>query len=270
MKRKLLTNDQDVYLRSIATGRSVRDCTDLLNLKFHTAFTESQIRNYKSKNKITSGMNPWQFEDQSKCKITTKEQDQWIFEHFSGTGNVELTHMFNETFGTSLTVQQIKSYKNRHHISSGLTGRFTKGHVPVNKGTKGLFNAGGNKTSFKKGQLPPTTDPIGTEKMLADGYVWVKVNNLPKVRKVVNWKQKHVLIWEQANGPVPKDHIVIFLDGDRENFNLDNLKCISRATNARLNQNHLRYENKELTEAGVAVAELITTVNKAKRRIGGE
>ena len=123
---------------------------------------------------------------------------------------------------------------------------------------------------FKKGQLPPNTEPIGTEKMLADGYIWVKVNDAPKTPKKVNWKQKHVLIWEQVNGPVPENHVVIFLDGDHENFDLDNLKMVSRATNARLNQNHLRRKDKELTEVGVAVAELLMTIHKAKRRKDGK
>lgn len=86
----------------------------------------------------------------------------------------------------------------------------------------------------------------------------------------MNWKQKHVLIWEQVNGPVPENHVVIFLDGDHENFDLDNLKMVSRATNARLNQNHLRRKDKELTEVGVAVAELLTRIHKAKRRKDGK
>ena len=200
----------------------------------------------------------------------TDKQKKWMNENYKGIGNKELVTKMNEVFGTAIDVSVIKSYKNNHGLDSGLTGRFKKGHIPVNTGTKGKYNVGGNCTSFKKGQKPPNTDPIGTEKMLGDGYVWVKINNLPKVKKTVNWKQKHVLIWEQTHGPVPGNHVIIFLDGDHENFDLDNLKMVSRATNARLNQNHLRRKDKELTEVGVAVAELLTTIHKAKRRKDGK
>lgn len=200
----------------------------------------------------------------------TDEQKKWVNANYKGVGTKELTRQLNKKFGTSVGVSVVKSYKANHALDSGLNGGFEKGHIPVNKGTKGLFNVGGNKTSFKKGQMPANTDPIGTEKMLADGYVWVKINNVPKAKKGVNWKQKHVLLWEQANGQVPKNHVIIFLDGDHQNFDLDNLKMISKATNVRLNQNHLRRKNKELTETGVLIAELITTVSSAKRRKGGK
>lgn len=196
----------------------------------------------------------------------TDEQKEWVYANYKGIGNKELVRKMNEVFQPAIDVSVIKSFKNNHKLNSGLTGRFEKGHIPVNKGVKGVYNVGGNRTSFKKGQMPPNTDLIGTEKMLGDGYVWVKINNVPKAPKKVNWKQKHVLIWEQAHGPVLENHVIIFLDGNRENFDLDNLKMVSREINVRLNQNHLRHQNKELTEAGVTVAELITTVHKTKRR----
>jgi len=45
----------------------------------------------------------------------------------------------------------------------------------------------------------------------------------------------HVLIWQEAHGPVPKGHIIVFRDGNLENLSLDNLECISRAENMRRN-----------------------------------
>lgn len=200
----------------------------------------------------------------------TDEEREFILDNYKGIGTKELTKKFNDHFDTDITLSMMKGYKANHKLDSGLTGRFEKGHVPVNKGTKGVYNVGGNVTSFKKGHVPLNTDPIGTEKLLADGYVWVKVNNVPRAPKKVNWKQKNVVIWEHAHGPVPENHVIIFLDGNRENFDLDNLKMISRETNVRLNQNHLRHKNKELTEAGVVVAEVITAISSAKRRIGGK
>lgn len=272
MSRKLLSAEQDSFLRSIAEGRSVKECTDLLNNEFGTTYTLAQIRGYKSNHSIVSGKKPWEFTDRSQTRLLTDEQHKWLVENVKGISNEEITKRLNEKFGTMFHMAQIKSYKNNHGISSGLTGHFTKGQIPANKGKKmpeHLYEKA-KATMFKKGQMPSHTDPIGTEKMLADGFVWVKVDDVLKAKKQVNWKQKHVLLWEQANGKIPENHIIIFLDGNRENFDLDNLKMISKATNVRLNQNHLRYKEKELTEAGIAVAELITMTASAKRRKDGK
>lgn len=265
MSLKILTNEQDKYLRSIALGRSVQSCTDDLNKRFGTSFSIGQIRAYKSNHQIKSGMNPWEFVDHKKMRKLSDEQDQWLRNNAKGKYNDELTLMFNDMFKTAFTIKQIDSYKTNHGISSGLTGHFPKGHIPLNKGKK--FPGHTNSTSFKKGNVPPNRVPIGTERTEKDGYIQVKVQD-GKLNK--NWKLKHVKIWEDKNGPLPKGYIVIFLDGDNRNFDLDNLLAITKATNVRLNQNHLRHRNKEITEAGVAFAELITSISTAKRRIEEE
>ena len=39
-----------------------------------------------------------------------------------------------------------------------------------------------------------------------------------------HWQSKHSLLWEQHHGrKVPKGHIVMFADGDRRNFDINNL-----------------------------------------------
>lgn len=202
--------------------------------------------------------------------IFTKEQECYILNNYIGITTSELAASLNKRFHTSFTRDQIKNYLSRQGLKNGVVKRFKKGHIPANKGKKMPKDTyeKAKHTMFKKGNVPPNIVPIGTEKLRADGYIWVKVQN-GKLNK--NWKLKHVLLWEKDKGPLPKDKVVTFLDGDSRNFGINNLKAISKATNARLNQNHLRYNYKELTEAGIAVAEGLTTVARAKRRIkGGE
>lgn len=43
------------------------------------------------------------------------------------------------------------------------------------------------------------------------------------------------MIWELKNGPVKPGHIVIFIDGDRDNLSHDNLAMIKRSVAVRLN-----------------------------------
>ena len=45
-------------------------------------------------------------------------------------------------------------------------------------------------------------------------------------------------VWEQANGPVPKGHAVVQLDGDPANCEPENLDCVPQAVLARLNAYH--------------------------------
>ena len=195
----------------------------------------------------------------------TDEQRQFIQENYKGTSTKELVRYFNQRFSTDITESMMKSYKSNHKLNSGLTGRFSKGHVPANKGKKGHCAKGCEKTWFSKGHIPATIDPIGTEKLLGDGYVWVKVDDKPNVPKRKNWIQKHVLIWEQANGSVPKGHCLIFLDGDRSHIELDNLMLISRGTLAILNRQGLIRKDANLTRTGVQIAKLIQAISHAKQ-----
>ena len=43
-----------------------------------------------------------------------------------------------------------------------------------------------------------------------------------------SWYPYHIYLWEQKNGPLPDDCMLIFLDSDSLNCNLDNLFCISK------------------------------------------
>jgi hypothetical protein len=78
---------------------------------------------------------------------------------------------------------------------------------------------------------------------------------------------KHTFLYEQANGKAPEGHIVIFLDGGKDNFSLDNLAPVTKAEQLKLSQLRLRFSDPELTQAGIAI---IKHKNKimARRREG--
>ena len=118
----------------------------------------------------------------------------------------------------------------------GNSGSFKKGHVPWNKGLKGCFGA--RKTSFKKGHLPPNTRKMYSERLSKEGYIEIKVG-------INKWISKHRYIWEQYHQKeVPKGKVVIFLDGNNRNFEIENLKLISRGALLILNKRY-RYITKD-------------------------
>ncbi|WP_241690607.1 HNH endonuclease signature motif containing protein [Ligilactobacillus salivarius] len=132
---------------------------------------------------------------------------------------------------------------------------------------KGLKFPGSEKGWFKKGQKSTTEKPLGSE-YTSDGYVMVKVKmNGPRDKR---WKLKHVLIWEKYNGPVPKDNVVTFLDGNKRNFDINNLACIRKGVNSVLNKKKLRSENKEIFEARVAQIELNQKIKRITKNLGSD
>jgi hypothetical protein len=109
--------------------------------------------------------------------------------------------------------------------------RYAKGHVPANKGKKVAVSTY-NKcapTMFKKGNKPHNYKPVGSERVTKDGYLERKVAE-PKT-----WRAVHVLVWEEANGPVPAKHKIVFKDNNQLNYELTNLECLSYADVMRRN-----------------------------------
>lgn len=105
--------------------------------------------------------------------------------------------------------------------------QFKKGHIPWNKGLKD-WQKNKPKNLFKKGHVPWKTKPIGTETIDKDGYVRVKVNNEFGSRNK-NWKLKQHVIWEKHNPNIKigKTDRIIFLDGNKRNFDINNLELIT-------------------------------------------
>lgn len=197
----------------------------------------------------------------------TEEQHQFMHDFVPGHAYEEIRREFIRKFGFDPGKHFPKSYIGNHRLNTGRTGRFEKGSVPANKGKK-MSRTTYNKckgTMFKSGNTPQNTDPVGTEKLLADGYIWVKIDNKAKVPKKENWKQKHRLIWEKENGEIPPGYVVTFLDGNKRNCDINNLRLITRAQNVRMNQNGLYKENPEATESGILISKLMSEIGKKDR-----
>lgn len=191
----------------------------------------------------------------------TDEQINFIRKIAPGRYVSEITEMFNKHFNLELKVSQIVSCKHNHKIASGIDCRFQKGMIPANKGKKGSMSPEQYKkcaaTMFKKGNIPQNHRPVGSERIDRDGYVLIKVEEPNK------WKPKHRVLWENANGPIPKKHRLIFADGNRQNITLDNLILVSYAESFIMNQRKLFSENGEHTKTGAIIAKVLS---KAKTR----
>jgi hypothetical protein len=188
------------------------------------------------------------------------EEIDFLKNYTPGHSYNDITKKFNETFNLDLTLKQISSTLKRYGFCNGLDCQFKKGQTAYNKGSK-MSRETYEKvkaTMFKKGNKPAQTKPIGSERINRDNYIEIKLSESGR------WKLKHIYIWEQVNGKLPENHCIIFLDSNIRNFDINNLKCVSRAENLFLNNNKLRFNDSELTNTAVNVARLNTKIREAK------
>lgn len=259
MARRVYTPEMQAYIAENVQGRHFSDLTEMFSERFGIATAASQIRAYASNHKLPNGM--WHKPAQRPSKRYPPEIAEFIRENVVGRSKRELANLLNERFGTDYTEEQIKAYTARFKLRNGRDCRIKPGTPPPNKGKKGSCAPGSEKGWFKKGHTPSNKKPIGTVMMKADGYLWRKLGEGAR-----NWRQEHILVWEAANGPIPKGAIVLFKDGDRTNVALENLALITRSELAILNRRNLLKKDAELTDSAILVAKLKHATAQANKK----
>lgn len=189
----------------------------------------------------------------------TEEMITFLRLNAPGKTYKEITELFNTNFNLNKTTEQLSTLFKRHKIKTGTYKTFTKGHIPHNKGKKGV--GGWEPTQFKKGHIPVNHKPIGSERIDRDGYVLIKVAEPNK------WKFKHRILWENKYGKIPKGSALIFSDGNKSNVSLDNLMLVTRRELLIMNSKKLITSSKELTESGLLLAKVkIKIFDKSKNK----
>jgi len=259
MKKKY-TDRHLAFLRRAYKRMKVEDVTEVFNREFGMNSTVNAVKAVLSKHQIKCG----RLHSErliNRHRLFTPAEEQYVRRIAPGRPKPEITRMLNEKFGTDFTVYQIKALMARRRITSGLKGQFQKGGKPWNAGTRGQGLTGRNRCSFKPGNVPANQNPLWHERMGKDGIIEMKVpERCPYTGFPTRYKAKHVWIWEQANGPVPADHVVAFRDSDRTNICLENLMLVPRAE--LLEMNRMRYR-----EAPTEVKPSIRALVKLKRKM---
>lgn len=244
--RKIYTEKQIEWLKANCKGVYMPTLTGRFNRRFKTKLVPRQMRALLANHKIRTGYKRREFPHLFPPKI-----DAFMRKSVQGRTCQELAALVNGKFAADFTASQVKGWQNRNKVRSGVDAKFKKGHVPANKGKKGVCAKGCEKTWFKKGHAPFNQVRVRTEVVTTDGYVKVKIAEPNK------WRFKHVMAWEKKNGPVPKGMALVFLDGDKLNCKVGNLALVSRGELAVINHLKLLTKgNAELSKAGSAVAKI--------------
>jgi hypothetical protein len=185
------------------------------------------------------------------------KEEAYIREHYGSTPLSQIAaHLGRRksTITAHIKLMGLKLTPEQHERMTKLS-KFKKGLTPHNKGTIGVSKP--NRTSFQLGRVPHNAK--------FDGAVSIRQKKGEKAYKYIRvggvWKLMHRHLWEQANGPIPADHLVSFKDGDSLRCELDNLELITKAQNA------IRNHNKE--KAGESL-KMRWKIKKAKDKLKKE
>jgi hypothetical protein len=162
---------------------------------------------------------------------------QWIKRN-CGMPRAELHAEFCKRFErTDVPLHSIKNLCKRNGWHTGRTGQFAAGQPSPNKGKKtGPAHPNQRATLFKAGAAAPNAFPLGHERLRFDGYVEIKIaRRNPYTGHKTHFVLKHLYLWEEAHGPVPKGMALKCLDGDKTNTDPANWVAVPRGLLPRLN-----------------------------------
>ena len=222
MSKSLFNEIEKEFILNNYKEISSEELANLFNKKFDRNITSKQMRMYKQHHKLRSGY------DGSKSLFNEIER-KFILDNYKGISSEKLTNLFNKKFSRNITEEQIQLYKKSHRLRSGYDAKFKKAQTPHN-------------------QMPIGSETIYYDKGIKKTYIKIGEPNI--------WERKQVYLYKKYKGDVPDDGIVIFLDGNKDNFDIDNLELITRHENNIIAGNKFWCNNKEVNKAIIELSRL--------------
>lgn len=225
---KSLFNDKEKeYLIKNMEGHWARELTEMFNKEFDKNVSMKQIQVWRENHKLKNNV----------YEVFNKEEINFLKEVCIKNLVEDVIILFEEKFNKNITKNQVYAFKRKHNIKSGIDCK------------------------FKKGVIQYKYKPVGTETITYEKgrkIVYVKVDEN-------NWERKHKYIYEKHNGKVPKDSVIIFLDGNRNNFDIDNLALITRHESNIMAGERIYFKSKELNKVAIDIAKLKSKAKQLER-----
>lgn len=158
------------------------------------------------------------------------EMERWMLENDHGQRMDELQAAWRERWGFNISRGQVNIFRGAH-------------------GTQTRKDHGGGRHRV----------PMYSERASKDGYLVIKARENPsRPMSKDNWVLKHVWVYEQTHGKVPEGHVVYFADGDKRNFDPDNLVAVPRRLVGVLNNASMpKWHDAASLRACMSLAELV-------------
>jgi len=172
----------------------------------------------------------------------TQKMILWLEKKAQGKTFRELTRLFNNRFDTDVSYSQIKCVCGYYGIKTGYD-----------------WNR-------------KITLPVGSEKIIfaKTGITYVKTSMLGNFgNNAGKWVSKQNILWEMKYGKIPKNHVIIFWDGNKNNFRMKNLFCVSRRIFFYMSTHNMFTNNPDITKTNYAIVKLHFTTHDAIKRVRG-
>lgn len=141
----------------------------------------------------------------------TDEHKAWLRANSKGVPYDELATRFNAEFGLDKTAHQIQGACHDHGAHNGI---YKAGWEPQTR----------TANKFRRHR------PVGSTRLSKDGYFVIKV------AEPCHWELAHIAEWEKHHGKLDRrKNIIMFRDGDKAHWQIDNLMCVERRLIAIIN-----------------------------------
>ena len=222
-KHHIWTEDQIRYIKRIAKGNKKKTILEKVNKKFNLALNINQLNNCMYSRGIKARIrHTW-----------TDEQVEYLKSIAEGTPRKDIVDKINEKFNLNLSMQQIRDCMNDRGIRNNIDKKF----------------------SAKDGNRCQQEKPIGTISKWECGYTRIKTGDN-------EWEFIQRYVWKKHYGEIPPGHSVIFLDGNTDNYNIENLALVNRNELMKYNSMRLNSNDQELNKVAVNLAKLMTKVKE--------
>ena len=212
--------EEDARLRSLYRSCTIVEIAEMLGLSYYQVKRRLHFLGIKARHP---------------GRKFTAEQEEWLVAHNHMSAS-EMSKGINDEFSLSTSPDEIKGWRARTKNPRPTPSKFQKGHTPFSKGKKWdeymspESQARSRMTTFKKGDTPHNTQPLGSISIMV-GYWVMKVSHTGNQHQ--KWKFLHRLLWEKEKGPIPKGMNVVFRNGDRNDIRMENLMLMDRKEMAR-------------------------------------
>lgn len=217
-----------------------------------------------------------------------QEHFDWIRGNFNRYPNSsEMASAFAQTFNISMKASTMRALwkrldlrkNNQHHYSleEDLWLRENANTVPYSKLVQ-LFNSKFNSNVTSSALMQHcqiyldiySDNPNEFNNRIAWNKAFLGDESIDKrsgtllVKTEKGWINKARYIYERAHGEIPDNHQIIFLDSNRQNFDLNNLYCIPVKYMRMMNRNNWCTEDREITLAAIKYCELYYGMQEVK------
>ena len=199
------TPEMKQVVKDLYETHTSKEIAEILNEKFGIGCTDN----------IVGAKAAWlglKGKERRTTTIYTTEQNEWLRENITKYTYRDLGAAFNNRFHLNRNWKTLKCHcRNVLKLKSGAMSR--KGYTSWNSSAIGSERVSGNR-------------------------VIVKVTNVPTTGKnrEINWKDKGHLVWEQHHGKIPEGYRLVYLDGNKMNYDISNLECVSRSIQGRVSK----------------------------------